>query len=99
MLARHTLTLLTLSLVFKMAARLPKLLAALTTLESRRALLVNEHVVSKSVGRGKLLAADGTLEGKDSTFTHHLHYKDWHLIYMNQDIQILPRDLSCHQVS
>ena len=97
--ARHTLSLLTMSLVFKMAARLPKLLAALATLKCRRALLVNEHVVSKSVGRGKLLAADRTLEGKDSTFTHHLHYKDWHLIYMNQDIQILPRDLSCHQVS
>ena len=99
MLARHTLSLLTLSLVFKMAARLPKLLATLATLESHRALLVNEHVVSKSVGRGKLPAADGTLEGKDSTFTHHLHYKDWHLIYTNQDIQFLPRDLSCHQVS
>ena len=99
MLAYHTLSLLTLSLVFKMAARLPKLLAALATLESHRALLVNEHVVSKSVGRGKLLAADGTLEGKDSTFTHHLHL-EWHLIiYMNQEIQILPRDLSCHQVS
>ena len=87
------------SLVFKMAARLPKLLAALATLESHRALLVNEHVVSKSVGRGKLLAADKTLEGTDSTFTHHLHTRDWHLIYMNQDIKILPRDLSCHQVS
>ena len=100
MLARHTLSLLTLSLVFKMAARLPKLLAALATLESHRALLMNEHVVSESVGCGKLLAADGALEGKYSTFTHHLHYKDWHLIiYMNQDIQILPRDLSCHQVS
>jgi len=72
MLARHTLSLLTLSLVFKMAARLPKLLAALATLESHRALLMNEHVVSESVGCGKLLAADGALEGKYSTFTHHL---------------------------
>ena len=89
MLARHTLSLLTLSLVFKMAARLPKLFATLATLEGHTALLVNEHMVSKSVGRGKLLAADGTLEGEDSTFTHHLHYKEWHLIiYMNKHIQI-----------